>query len=382
MMTNNGQITTHTDYDLHGIVGIRLLDANPVDVATVSRQLGPIKSTLTRDPDIIIRFVDKLSRSSPIRYLNKDDAGFTDDAFLVMRSKHKAKAMVQIPFEQIGHQCTIICERGLPAVTLLLPIMNLTALNKGVLPLHASAFIYNGNGVLVTGWAKGGKTETLLAFMANGAEYVGDEWIYISNDGQHMYGLPEPIRLWNWHLQDMPEYQALVGPGDRARLRVLDLFVRSLDKAASRSVGRGSAPVKFIYRLSTLLKRQLNVQIPPKDLFHMAIGPLMAPVDKVFFVGSHETPDIALRPIDPEDVALRMVNSLQEEQIDILSYYWKFRFAFPGVRNELIEQVEERQYALLLRFLTGKEISAVYHPYPVSIPALFETISPLLQEAS
>ncbi len=107
--------------------------------------------------------------------------------------------MVQIPFAEIGQQqCRIVCATGLPAVPLLIPILNLTALNRGILPLHASAFRYQDVGVLTTGWSKGGKTETLLAFMDRGANYIGDEWVYISDDGRHMTGIPEPIRVWEW----------------------------------------------------------------------------------------------------------------------------------------------------------------------------------------
>ena len=110
-------------------------------------------------------------------------------------------------------------ERGLQAVPLLIPIVNFAALSKGVIPLHASAFAYNDVGILVTGWAKGGKTETLLAFTSKGAEYIGDEWVYLSKDGRYMYGIPEPIRVWDWHLRYLPEYRSLLKGSDRARLR-------------------------------------------------------------------------------------------------------------------------------------------------------------------
>jgi len=156
-------------------VGIRLCNASPGDVAAVTRQLGPIQAPLTREPDIVIEFVDQVRLSSPLRYLGVNDSAFTDDAFLVLRSKNKARAMVQIPFADIGQQCRIVCATGLPAVPLLIPILNLTALNRGILPLHASAFRYRDTGVLTTGWSKGGKTETLLAFMDRGANYIGDE---------------------------------------------------------------------------------------------------------------------------------------------------------------------------------------------------------------
>ena len=36
------------DYDLHGLAGVRLLNATPGDAAVVTRQLGPIQAPLTR----------------------------------------------------------------------------------------------------------------------------------------------------------------------------------------------------------------------------------------------------------------------------------------------------------------------------------------------
>jgi hypothetical protein len=380
MITQNGHTISHQieqfDYNLHDIVGIRLLDATPRDVEVVTRQLGPIQGTLTREPDITIRFVDRLPLSTPIRYLGVDDAGFTEDAFLVLRGKHKAHVKVQIPIEQIGEQCQILCERGAPAVPLLIPILNLTALSRGVLPLHASAFRYQGTGVLVTGWAKGGKTETLLAFAAQGAEYIGDEWIYLSHDGKRMCGIPEPIRIWDWHLDDMPQYWARLKRSERTRLQALRFVVEAMDKVTN-GTNSSAGPVKLMNRMQPLLKKQLHTNLPPQKLFEQ-MGASSCSLDKIFFVASHETPDITVQPADPQTIARRMVFSLQEERLDFLSYYMKFRFAFPELRNELIEQAEDIQHQLLTHILAEKEAYEVYHPYPVSIPLLFDAISPLL----
>ena len=369
---------TPSEYDLNGVVAIRLIGATPRDSAVITRQLGPIAARLDRDPDIVIRFVDQLPTSSPVRYLGLDDAAFTEDAFLVLRSKHKSRAKVQIPFDQIGQRCEIVCERGLPAVPLLLPIINLTALNNGALPIHASAFKYRGLGILVTGWAKGGKTETLLAFMAKGAEYVGDEWIYVNGDGQRMFGIPEPIRLWNWQLENMPQFRARVSRGDRARLRSLSLATEIMDWFSSRGSGRGSGLTRLVRRMSPLLKRQLYVQMPPEKLFGQEIDSQGTTLDKVLFVASHDSPEIVLERIDTEEISQRMVFSLQEERGDFLSHYLKFRFAFPDLQNDFVEQAEECQREALKRVLAGKEAYSLYHPYPVSIPALFETMSPVL----
>ena len=369
--------TDCADFDLHGIVGIRLLNSTPSDIAAVKRQLGPIQSPLSRTPDIVIRFGDQIPLSSPVRYLGLDDVGFTDDAFLVFRGKFQAPIKVQIPFDQVGnHQCQIVCESGLPAVPLLIPILNLTVLSKGALPLHASAFNYNGKGILTTGWSKGGKTEMLLAFAANGAEYIGDEWVYLSSDGQHMYGIPEPIRVWYWHLQQMSYYRGKVSNSDLARLHALKILAKSLDLIESSKILRRSRLLKFTRRINALVKKQLHLDLPPEKLFGKRVGTTKGNPDKVFFVGNHDRPQITVQPVNPQEIVERMVFSLQEERREFFSYYRKFRFAFPEVSNSLIDQAEEIQRKILAKVMAGKEAYSVYHPYPFSLPELFEVTRP------
>lgn len=367
-MENNLKTET-VDFDLHGIVGIRLLNPTQSDIAAVKRQIGPIQATLSRSPEIIIRFVEKLNHSSQLHYLGVNDVGFTEDAFLVFRGKQKARVKTQIPFEQIGTgRCEIVCESGLPAVPLLMPIINLTVLSKGAIPLHATAFNYNGKGILVTGWSKGGKTEMLLAYAAKGAEYVGDEWIYLSQDGQCMFGIPEPIRIWYWHLLEMPRYKATVKRGTLIRLQTLNLFVRFLEKLSKSNLKVS----QFLGRVAALMKQQLYIQLPPEKLFGRTAKGLSGRPDKIFLVGNHASPEITVQPVAPEEIAGRMVFSLQEERKDFMSYYLKYRFAFPGRANPFIDQIEVLQHDLLLKVLAGKDAYAVYHPYPVSIPGLFE----------
>ena len=369
-------IAKQIDFDLHGIVGIRLLGATPEDAAAVHRQLGPIEMSLTSAPDITVRFVDQLPLAGEIRYLNID-TGYTDNAFLVLRGKHKSRVRVQIPFADIGGPCEIVCERPVSAVPLLLPIINMTALIKGALPLHASAFTYQGTGVLTTGWSKGGKTETLLAFMNRGAKYVGDEWIYLTGDGQQMYGIPEPIRIWDWQFSELPRFLTRVSRIDRMRMRLLRTITGSMERA-----GLDREPVGFSRRamckLTFLLNQQRYVQMPPAKLFDGHIASQRATPEKIFFVASHAASKVTVRPIDPAEIAQRMVFSLEEERADLLACYRKFRFAFPDNSNPMLENTEQVQRQRLLEVLSGKETYALYHPYPVSIPALFDAMHPLL----
>lgn len=366
------------DYDLHGLVGIRVVDASPSDAAAVGAQLGPIAAPLSREPDIVIRFVDRLPLTAPLRLLGIDDAGYTDEAFVILRSKHKSPARVKIPFQAIGGRCEIVCDRGLAAVPLLIPIINLTALVGGVLPLHAAAFRYRGTGVLVTGWSKGGKTETLLGFAANGAEYIGDEWIYLSDDGQRMFGIPEPIRIWDWHLDELPDYRRRVGRGARARLAILRGVSDGLDRLSGDSSGAAGKRRRNLNRMSHLLKSQRHVDLSPERAFGLTGAPLKGNVDKVIFIASHDSPEIRIEAVAPEEVASRMAFSLQEERSELMAYYRKFRFAFPDECNPLIAAADQTEHERLASVLEGKECYAVYHPYPVSIPSLFEAIRPFV----
>ncbi len=371
------------DFNLHNFVRVRLLDATPRDVAVITRQLGPIQDEPTGPADITIRFVDRLDVGSRLRSIGLDDAAFSQDAFLVLKGKHHTRVRVQIPLDQVGRPegCTILCQRPVPAVPLLIALVNLVALGKGVLPLHASAFVYRGQGIMATGWAKGGKTETLLAFAEQGAQYIGDEWIYLSPGGERMYGIPEPIRLWNWHLEEMPRYQALLSGQERLQLRGLKLAVDALERLVGDGQGARGGVKGLGVRVASVLKRQLNVQIPPRKLFGVDGLPRSHRLDKVLFVVSHDSDQVALEAASPEEIAQRMVFSLQEERTELLSYYRKFRFAFPQRTNPLLEEAETIQRDLLLQALAGKECYQLVHPYPMAIPSLYQAVAPILEEA-
>jgi hypothetical protein len=371
-----GDIRRERDFDLHGIVGIRLVDASAGDIEAVRRQLGPIDTPLARTPEIIVRFVEKLETSGSIRYLGLDEAGFTDDAFLILNHKHK-NVRVQIPFDRIGGRCEIVCERGLPAVPLLVAIINLTALSKGYVPLHAAAFHYHGQGVLVTGWSKGGKTETLLGFLARGAEYIGDEWVYLSGDERRMFGIPEPIRMWDWHLTDLPEFRSLLSFSERLRLSLFRVCASWLAWFAGES--RPLAKISAFRKLLDLIKRQQYVDVDPQRLFGRRLTLMRGTVDQLLFVVSHDRATTDVRSITADEVADRMLASLDYEEREFLRHYRMAQFAFPSLANTFIENARSRRHEILGRALANVSAYEVDHPYPASIPALVESVEPLLR---
>ncbi len=374
--TSDEERMADVDFDLHGFVGVRLHEPTPGDVATITRQIGPLQSPLHREPDITVRFVDRILDDRPLTYCGWLDAGFSDDAFYLLRGREGVAARVHLPLEDVGGRCDIVCERRAGFVPHLLAIINFAALSNGVLPLHASAFTYHGIGVLATGWAKGGKTETLLAFAARGASYIGDEWVYLTPDGA-IHGVPEPIRLWHWHVRQLRDIAAGLPMATRARLaglpRAASLATTIAERLSPKTVG-----ASVLRRAAPVIRRQAYVQIPPAQLFGSEAVVLHGRLDALLLLASHEASAVTVKPIDAAHVGRRMLASLAEERAPFLAHYRQFRFAFPDRRSDVVENAGAMEQELFDRLLAGRTAHIVRHPYPVRLDSLVPPIASAL----
>jgi hypothetical protein len=111
-------------------------------------------------------------------------------------------------------------------------------------------------------------------------------------------------------------------------------------------------------------------------VFGESLGPFSMMPQKLFFMVSHDKPGIEVEPADPIQIAERMCASIRYEQLPFFSDYLAYRFAFPDRSNSFLEHVGELQRSLLIRAVSGKEAYVVRHPYPCSLDALFESMSP------
>jgi hypothetical protein len=303
----------------------------------------------------------------PRRLFGTGEYAASDEHFLLLRGAGKRAVEVALPFDALGHRPTLRCAPGSVPVPLLVPVLNVTALASGVVPMHAAAFDLDGLGVLVTGWSRSGKTETLLAFGDRGARYVGDEWVYLHPDGT-LTGLEEPMRVWSWHLRQLDGRAPRLPLSTRASFAVLD---RATEATAGRPL-----PGK-VRRLRHLLSEQRNVRIPPQRLLPVTDRTAL---DVVILTESHDQAEITVEPIDPMDVARRMATMLPVERAPLLAAYQAFRYAFPGRRSDLLDSAEERERDLLPRALGGIPALLVRHPYPFSFAAMADTLAPRLDE--
>lgn len=371
--TTTSESPGETDFDIHGVVRIRLIDPSPRELRAAYKLLGRPSRLPVVNPDITVRFAEDLS-ASQIRFLGNDQ-GFTDDGFyLLQEGTRRIKA--RIPFDQIGERCEIVCRSGVESVPLLMPIIGLTAIKRGHIPLHASAVVHDNVGLLMAGWAHCGKTTALLGFASKGAEYVGEEWVLLSDNGQTMCGLRRPLELSYSQVDGLPHLWRSVRLVRRWAFHGIGVL-RALQQMVRGEKSRSSFVFRGFQKVSASLEDRLRPAITPSAIFRDRICCAGASVDKIFLFLSHEGRRIEVEPITPFEMACRVTFLVQHELTPLLQHYVAYRFAFPNLRNESVENLAEDLPAIIMRALHNKETYIVRVPYPHVFEELYEAIRPL-----
>jgi hypothetical protein len=357
------------DHSLHGLVTIRLVSPPARVVGQLRATFGPSQGPSLDEPDVLVTFSERLPQEGEVRLLGLSSAAFDDTAFYVLDAVGRR---ARIDFDALGEPCRIACERGIGTIPLLLPIVSLRLLRKGHILLHASSFVHEGSGMIAAGWEKGGKTELLLAFMAAGAHYLADEWTIVSADGS-IRGLGGNPAVWDWHLRSLPQYRSRVARRDRARMTVAKVYrrvYRLLPEPEAPSMAR-----QWLHRLS--LEGGMGgagaARPSPERLFTDRIWAGPARLDRILFASVTDNTTRVL-PIEPEEVASRMIASQRYERRFLLAVYDHFRFAFPSRRNLLLETAADSELKLLLKAFAGKRALDVRHPYPVRLGDLYHAV--------
>ena len=363
----NGRSTV--DFNIHGLLTVRFVDPSPGAVASYRERLRPVlRPAGDREADIVVHFQDEIT-TSDLQYVGLNSAGFDDEGFYLLDDVNGA-VNARIPFERVGGRPEIQCRRGLKTVPLLTDIILLTALSKNYVPLHASAVVYQEAGLLFMGWAKGGKTGAMLSFMNHGAEFIGDEWILLSDDGREMLGLPNPVNISEWQFEYMPELKPEVSVGQRLFFNSVHGLV-SVQGMVARSTFKKSYLAKMLGKAAPPLRRQLRVSKSPQKLFTDQVGRLRATPDRLYWLVSHSAPETTIEPHDPQEAARRMAEANEYEQRSFFELYQAFKYAFPCKKNDFLDKAAALQRSLLIRALAGKDVFKVRHPYAGPLDQLF-----------
>jgi hypothetical protein len=375
-----GRPANAIDLDLRTLASIRLVDPSARDRRAVERQLGPlpVASSDRRDPDVTIHFVDRIDL--PGEHLRiGEDLVVAGDRLIAIRGRRGAAVRAVMPIANLGAgPADIVAEHGVPAIPALLPIIAVSVLARGVVPVHGSAFEIDGRGVLVSGWAKGGKSEALLSFLERGARYIGDEWLFVDPAGPWLFGPPEPIRLWDWQLAMVPRVATRIRWSARLRLRAA-AGLGSLLGSVSRAPVVGATPGgEAARRIGAIVDRQRSIQVPVAKAFGAdAIVRDPVRLDRIVLIGAAGA-DLVRRNVDVEEAVGRIAATTAHELLELERLRLAAEHARPGLGGTGLVGLEERLRMALAPAIHGMPVVEVLHRQPPDILGLFDVIAALL----
>lgn len=356
------------DFNIHNIVTIRAVSEKISDLENISKKFNAFEGTFEDEPDITIHFHQNFDTPGLI-FIGLNNSAFNEKGFYVL-SNGRDEIKARIPFTELGDKCTIDCQSG-DEVPLLNYIINLRILKKNFIPLHASAFRYSGKTAVVMGWAKGGKTETLLAFANHGSEFIGDESLLISADGNQIFSLPSQVTIWKWQFKEIPDLL----PKIPFQKKFLFFFVMLMDfiyKSAEKTGLKNFFLFRLIKEGLPAFKRQLFIRERPQDLFEGRIVKGAVKPDRLILILSHNSEEITVSNCEPSEISERMLNSNLYEFSYLLKFYDEFRYAFPGKNNDFIDNLRAHYTTLMKRAFGNIKSYKVLHPYPVSFEKLYD----------
>jgi len=358
------------DFLLPGQLVLRLIDADDRHRSAIRGLLGidPIPAGPS-DADLTVRFVPAIRPARTLRLLGQDAA--TDgERFFVVRSVGGERCLIDMPLAELGHRMVITCDAAIASVPQLVPLLNATALVRGILPLHASAAVLGGRGIAAAGWSKGGKTEALLAMHAAGGTPIADEWCYVDPASRVGQGLMAPIRLSDDHLRQLGELRNLMTVARRTRMTSAGAVGRAYAAIDGRAWKRAAA-ARWIHRFVPLVEGQRSADLDPRAVFGRAYEAHR--LDRIALVVATEHGRTAVRNIPASDATESMVAAHMHHRLGLDATVRTFRFAFPAAKTKL-DRLEEVERSLLLDVFGTRPVSVVEHPHPVPIAELRDAL--------
>jgi len=365
----------YIEVDYLGVAGIRFENISRKEVSSIVNNFLAFEKKLDREPEIAVRFVDTL-KTPDLIYLGLDYAAFDKEKFYLI-SDPVSKKKVSIPFDKIGQKLEIVCEKGVKSIPLLNHITNFYLIKNNFVPIHSSGFYFDGKGILVMGWTKGGKTETLLSFANHGAEYVGDEWVVLKPDGSEMCGLHVPVTIWKWQLPYIKKIVKNIGLVNKLIFSTISIL-EAINNISIKLKLDKTFPFKLLSQGLPHLRKLLKIRKSSEDLFKDKIRNGMIKLDSIVLALSQESNEIVAKECEPEEIIKRMIHSNDYEQLPFFEFYKAFKYAFPERNNEFLDNIKNIHSGLLLNALERKKSFKILHPYPVSFEALFSKLNSAL----
>jgi len=265
---------------------------------------------------------------------------------------------VNINFDDFGPGCRLSCG---PEVSMgeLIAWVNLLLPVAETVSLHASAFTWKGEGVVVTGSAGSGKTGALLAAIHQGSEAVGDECIWINRNAR-MRGLFLEMEIRAAYFGELPHLRSEVSSATGYRIYLHDLVSRTIRP--------------FLPNLSRKFAGRARAQVQP-DIVMRHLAPPGASVNRLFVSKVHAGPEIRVRPVDIAQVVPQLVEIQSVEFARQRAQYARYRDQAESRQNEWMEGLAQRHNDFFSDALRNTRTYILEHPPSPRARDLFRALA-------
>ena len=262
----------------------------------------------------------------------------------VIDAGQQEKQHFKIDFDYFAPGCTLNCNSDTSAVKLL-PWINILLPSAQSISMHASAFSWNGEGVVVTGDAGSGKTGVLLAAIHQGAKAIGDECLWLDHKAA-LRGLFVEMEIRADYFRELPYLQNEVSSITLYSVYLCDL------------IGRWIKP--FFPNLSRKFAGRARAHLEPDIVKrHLAED---ARLDRLFVSEVHEGSDIQVLPADLSEIIPRLVKIQCTEFARQQEQYLRFRDESATRHNEWMGNLAERLEKLFSDILQSCRCYIVKRP--------------------
>lgn len=249
-------------------------------------------------------------------------------------------------------------------------VMRHHVINRGASFQYAAAVSREGVGYLFASWNHTGKTSLALSFLADGYDYMSDDWCLISESGE-ILGIPKPLLLYDTNFECHPSLMRAVG--DRRERRKLRRqlgaakFARSLDTAR---------------RLPRVLRRWLSdryfvkAKVPVSRIFKDCGTTLRSPLSKVCLLVVARS-GVSVTEVPPQELARRVALFGHHERTPLRMT--QLAMAYAG-HHDLPGALLSAETDLLTGAFGAAKCLEVTVP-PASRSGAFDRIRRLLEEA-
>lgn len=313
-------------YNLFDKVLIRLNNATEPYLSYFNNEIGYFfTNAVATMPLIDVYFVNEIKHSGPLKYINKNMV--YDSTYLYYIDKNGNKLGFNIEPSRVE----IVCQYGIDPLHCFYTVENMLLnlmTQRGAIFMHSSGVVHNGVSIMFPAWGGTGKTNLLIQFLLDGADFISDDLVLIDEQGM-FYPYPKPINLLYYNFD---EYKNILL--DKAASKIKRVYrylcvTRKVNAIIKKLLHNDSFPVRFGDFISMRFAGQCNEHIHTNRLFPNSNISNPKSMKFVFFFTRTTGKSFKIEPIEADILANKMSFCLRWERNYYDDQFLSYLFAYP-----------------------------------------------------